>query len=131
MALSSIMSSLRQIHLYLGCFFAPLLAFFAFTGIMQTLTLHEAHKGEPYQPPAWIKSLALVHKDQHLAKNDPDTAMKVLTIAMGSALFVTMILGVVLAFKHGRSRLAVVGCLVLGVVLPLAVILVSHAQAAP
>ena len=65
------MSSLRQIHLFLGCFFAPLLAFFAFTGILQALKLHEARKGESYQPPAWIKSLALVHKDQHLAKGIP------------------------------------------------------------
>jgi hypothetical protein len=124
------MSSLRQIHLYLGCFFAPLLAFFAFTGILQTLTLHEAHKGETYQPPAWIKSLALVHKDQHLAKSDPATAMKALTIAMGAALITTMILGVILAFKLGRSRAAVIACLLLGVALPLAAVLLSHTPAA-
>jgi uncharacterized iron-regulated membrane protein len=30
------MKFLRQLHLYLGCFFAPLVAFFALTGIIQT-----------------------------------------------------------------------------------------------
>ena len=31
------MQKLRSIHLYLGCIFAPLLVFFAISGIWQTL----------------------------------------------------------------------------------------------
>ena len=50
---------------------------------------------------------------------------------MGVALITTMILGVVLAFKQGRSRVAVLVCLALGIVLPLAAGLASHTPAAP
>ncbi len=121
------MKSLRQLHLYLGCFFAPLVAF---TGILQTYRLHEAPKNQP-PPPAWIRSLAMVHKDQHLARNEPATAMKLLTVAMAGALTLTMILGVVMAFKFGRSRLAVIGCLVLGTVIPVAAVWFAHAGASP
>jgi hypothetical protein len=122
--------TLRQLHLYLGCFFAPLVAFFAFTGFLQTYNLHEAPKDKP-QPPAWIKTLAMVHKDQHLARNEPAAAMKFLTAAMAVALTVTMVLGVVMAFKFGRSRLAVIGCLVLGAVIPLAAVWFAHLGSAP
>jgi len=34
------MQKLRSMHLYLGCFFAPLLIFFALSGIWQTLSFH-------------------------------------------------------------------------------------------
>ena len=62
------MRLLRQIHTYLGVFFAPAIIFFAFTGALQTFSLHENHGGGPYQPPAWIVTLASVHKDQELPK---------------------------------------------------------------
>jgi len=124
------MKSLRQLHLYLGCFFAPLVAFFALTGIIQTYRLNEAPKNQP-QPPAWVKAMASVHKNQNLARGETATTMKLLTAAMGGALTLTMILGVVLAFKLGRSRLAVVGCLVLGTVIPVAAVWLAHAGAAP
>ena len=123
------MKSLRQLHLYLGCFFAPLVAFFSLTGILQTYRLHEAPKNQP--PPAWIKTLATVHKDQRLARGEPATAMKLFSAATGVALILTMALGVVLAFKLGRSRLAVVGCLVLGTVIPVAAVWLAHASAGP
>jgi hypothetical protein len=124
------MKSLRQLHLYLGCFFAPLVAFFALTGILQTYRLHEAPKNQP-PPPAWIKTLATVHKDQHLARNEPAAVMRFVTAAMAVALTVTMVLGVVMAFKFGRSRLAVIGCLILGTVVPVAVVWLAHAGASP
>ena len=68
-------SGIRKIHLYLGNLFAPAIVFFAFTGILQTLGLHEAEDAASSQPPAWIASLASLHKDQHLpqpkARNAP------------------------------------------------------------
>lgn len=124
------MKLLRQLHLYLGCFFAPLVAFFAFTGFLQTYNLHEAPKDKP-QPPAWIKTLAMVHKDQHVARGEPAAAMKFLTASMAVALVATMVLGVILAFKFGRNRLAVIGCLVLGTVIPVAAVWLAHSGAAP
>jgi hypothetical protein len=54
----------RQIHLYVGVFIAPALLFFAFTGGMQIFSLHETTKGSDYKPPAWLVTLAQVHKKQ-------------------------------------------------------------------
>jgi hypothetical protein len=58
----------RQWHLYLGTLFAPSILFFAFTGSLQLFSLHESHPGDSYQAPAWIQSLAAIHKDQVLSK---------------------------------------------------------------
>lgn len=55
---------LRKLHLYLGVFTAPALLFFAFTGALQTFSLHETTQGSSYKPPAWITSLAQLHKKQ-------------------------------------------------------------------
>lgn len=60
------MRLLRNIHHWLGVFFAPTILFFAFTGALQTFSLHENKGGGPYKPPAWIVTLASIHKDQTL-----------------------------------------------------------------
>jgi ABC-type nickel/cobalt efflux system permease component RcnA len=72
------MRRLRQFHLYLGTLFAPAIIFFAFSGALQTLGLHENRNHGPVEPQAWIVVLASVHKDQRLprqraaADNDHD-----------------------------------------------------------
>jgi hypothetical protein len=54
----------RLVHLYLGIFTAPALIFFAFTGALQTFSLHETTRGSSYKPPAWAVTLAQLHKKQ-------------------------------------------------------------------
>jgi hypothetical protein len=54
----------RLTHLYLGVFIAPALLFFAFTGALQTFSLHETTRGSSYKPPAWAVTLAQLHKKQ-------------------------------------------------------------------
>src|SRR5271154_776001 len=54
----------RLIHLYLGVFITPALLFFAFTGALQTFSLHETTRGSGYKPPAWAVLLAQIHKKQ-------------------------------------------------------------------
>lgn len=54
----------RVTHLYLGAFIAPALLFFAFTGALQTFSLHETTRGSNYKPPAWAVTLAQIHKKQ-------------------------------------------------------------------
>lgn len=61
-----VLKTLRTLHLYLGVFAAPALLFFAFTGGLQTLGLHEASRSGDYKPPAWLVSLAHLHKKQSL-----------------------------------------------------------------
>ncbi|NYF51250.1 PepSY domain-containing protein [Tunturiibacter gelidoferens] len=54
----------KLVHLYLGVFIAPALLFFAFTGALQTFSLHETARGSSYKPPAWAVTLGQVHKKQ-------------------------------------------------------------------
>jgi hypothetical protein len=54
----------RLLHLYLGVFTAPALLFFAFTGALQTFSLHETTRGSSYKPPAWAVTLGQLHKKQ-------------------------------------------------------------------
>jgi len=54
----------RQFHLYIGVFSAPALLFFALSGALQTLSLHEAKKGSDYKPPRWIVVMGEIHKKQ-------------------------------------------------------------------
>jgi hypothetical protein len=57
------LKNIRQLHLYLGTFFAPLIIFFALTGAAQTFGLHE--KGSGFVP-QWIAKLAQVHIHQRV-----------------------------------------------------------------
>ena len=58
------LKSFRTLHLYLGVFTAPALLFLAFTGGLQSVNLHEGARGSDYKPPAWIASIAHMHKKQ-------------------------------------------------------------------
>jgi len=61
----ALLKAFRLIHLYLGVFITPALIFFAFTGALQTFNLHEATPNNgSYKPPAWIVTLAQIHKKQ-------------------------------------------------------------------
>jgi hypothetical protein len=56
----------RKLHLYLGVFITPALLFFAFTGALQTFSLHETTQGSTYKPPSWAVKLGQLHKKQTL-----------------------------------------------------------------
>lgn len=55
----------RKTHLYFGLFISPALLFFALTGAVQTLSLHEP-AGTSYAPPHWLAELSQLHKKQTL-----------------------------------------------------------------
>src|ERR1700759_3407327 len=60
----TLLKYLRLVHLYIGVFIPPALIFFAFTGALQTFSLHETTRGSSYKPPAWAMTLAQIHKKQ-------------------------------------------------------------------
>jgi len=62
---ASTLKFFRQTHLYIGIFIAPAILFFAFTGALQTFSLHESKGRADYQPPHWIMVLAQIHKNQN------------------------------------------------------------------
>lgn len=58
----ALLKAVRLTHLYFGVFIAPALLFFAFTGFLQTFSLHETTRGSSYQPPAIFVKLGNIHK---------------------------------------------------------------------
>jgi len=112
---------MRNIHLYLGVFFAPLLMFFLISGSWQTFNLHEANKSGSYVPPAIIKSLSQVHKDQRWVdgKKVPKSSkpFQWLVILMAVGLLATTILGIMMAFKYTKPWI-VWACLLMGFLIP-------------
>lgn len=110
------MHKLRSIHLYLGCIFAPLLLFFAISGIWQMFGFHSD----------LLDRLSTVHTSRQL-KNGADLSsglMLFFVFIMALSFIATTILGVVMAVKFGRNRKAAFCCLALGVFIPVALILV-------
>jgi hypothetical protein len=111
------MKQLRSLHLYLGCIFAPLLLFFAVSGIWQTLGTHSP----------LLKRLSTIHTS-HVLKVGGSLTNGVLiafVIVMSVSFMLSTVLGVMLAIKYGRNRRAVWGCLAFGIGFPLAMVLIS------
>jgi hypothetical protein len=113
--------AMRSVHLYLGCFFAPLLILFLVTGCWQTFDLHHATKDGSYTPPAIVKSLSEVHTDQRWADKNtrPESSVifRYLIVLMALGLLVTTVLGIMMAFKYTKPWM-VWACLSTGVFIP-------------
>jgi hypothetical protein len=114
------MKLLRRLHLFLGCFFAPLLLFYVATGWYQTVTVRRNKLvGEADD---WLGRLRSVHVDQIYPSESANAyspwLFRVLVVAMAIALIVTVVLGVVLAFRTIRQRWLVGLFLAMGFALP-------------
>lgn len=114
-----IMQKLRSIHLYLGCLFAPLLLFFAVSGLWQALEMHSSvtHR------------LSTIHTLVRLKDNSElgSLPLRLFVVVMALSFIGTTTLGVVMALKFGRSRRAAIFCLAAGVLIPVVLILMRLA----
>lgn len=119
---------LRDVHLYLGCLFAPALIFFAVSGGWQIYRLNDNAKDGSYTAPAVIRALSAIHTNQHLPATRVSQYTPLHTFALLAAvgLVVTTLLGVVMAFRYGRSGVAALLCLFAGVAIPAAIVWVYH-----
>ena len=138
----------RKIHLYFGIFIAPMLLFFAFTGAVQTFSLHETTQGSSYKPPTWLVTLGQIHKKQtsvvpvrkqrppdapKLAKADAAPApkpvdappqkshlpLKIFFLIVAIGLFTSTLTGIYMAYKYNQSKLVVTALLLAGAIIPL------------
>ena len=114
------MKKLRSLHLYLGCIFAPMLLFFAISGIWQTLRIG-FHSG-------LLTLLSTLHMGGGLKSGATLSSpiMRYYIVAMAGGFIVTTILGIVMALTQGGNRKTAFWCLAFGVVFPLAVIVISQ-----
>lgn len=115
------MQKLRSIHLYLGCVFAPMLLFFAISGIWQTYAIAPAYQQS--KALAWLSTIHTSHGLKVGTLSSP--ILRVFVIVMAVSFVLTTILGIVMALKFSKSRRAAVYCLAAGVVFPLAVVVIS------
>ncbi len=121
------MKKLRQIHLYLGCIFAPMLICLALTGAWQLFSLHRGLKDNSYQPPRIVAALSNIHIHQSLpgSHSERPTPMRYFLLGAAVGLIVTMVLGIVMAFRFASTR-QVVLCLIAGIVVPLGLLLLHR-----
>jgi hypothetical protein len=117
------MQKLRSLHLYLGCAFAPILLFMAVSGIWQTLGWH-------YKQDSKVAALlSTIHTGRGLKVPDQGLSdlsssfMHGFVLAAAVGFIFTVILGVVMALKFGKSWKAAIGCLGVGVLIPLVSVL--------
>jgi hypothetical protein len=132
------MRNARLLHFYLGVFFAPLIIFFAFTGVLQVFKLHESYRETPGSQGDWIAWFGQFHKEQAWIppKAAPAKApsgaprkaadsvwtkpMKWMVALMGIMLVVTSLLGLYIAFGYPGRRKGFLFALAAGIVIPLA-----------
>ena len=141
--------NVRLIHFYLGVFFAPLVLFFAFTGVLQVFKLHETCRetstcladwvawfGQFHNEQGWIppsnppkkaaapaSAKAEEPKSEESKKGAPKTGsliMKWFIALMGVSLMATTLLGLYIAFNYPRRRKGFLIALAAGIVIPLA-----------
>ena len=114
------MKTLRRVHLYLGCFFAPLLVFYVTTGWYQTVN-PDRRKGVADSTDL-ISRLSRVHVEQYYptesATGYSTFFFRALVVLMAVALITTVVLGIILAFRASRNTWPVWLSLALGIVLP-------------
>ncbi len=114
------MKRLRRVHLYLGCFFAPLLLFYVATGWYQTVN-PDRRKGVNDSMDL-ISRLTRVHVEQYYpaeaASSYSTYGFRVLVVVMSVALISTLVLGIILAFRTSRAKWTVWLSLVLGGLVP-------------
>lgn len=140
------MRSVRQYHRYFGIFFTPAIIFFALSGALQTLGLHESH--DPAAPPiAWIEWMGSVHKDQRVpaageskgaaahksaaphaerreAKPPRESGpspipLKAFVLLLALGLITSSVLGAIVALNSPATRRTSLALLALGTVLPI------------
>jgi hypothetical protein len=117
------MKTLRRLHLYLGCFFAPLILFFAISGTWQVSFAHHPTSGG--EPSPRLALLSTLHTGRGLKVAETPTLssqpMRYFVTAMAVALVVTVGLGVIMAFRFGHGWVTL-GCLLGGIAVPGALI---------
>ena len=138
--------TVRRWHTYIGALIAPSVLFLSATGSIQLYGLHESH-GD-YHAPVLLRSLSAIHKDQtyvppperpahdavgpkahdHGPPADEEappvstTILKAFYLAVAGSLIVSTLAGVWMAVTFGRRKRLIWALLILGAVLPVAIL---------
>jgi hypothetical protein len=110
--------NLLRLHRYAGLFTAPLILFFAISGIWQVFRLHESRKNGSYTAPQALKEMSDFHKAEGLDKPKA-IPFKYAVSASAAVLILGTTLGLIAAFRLTRPTWIAVLLLFLGTVIPL------------
>ena len=137
------MRKLRQVHLYIGVFFAPAVLFFAISGGLQSFRLQQASGWDGAPPPQWMAWMGSVHIDQAKPKDEPAAAkkppapadpakvaerkakaakalpMKAFTAALAAALALSTLFGAAIALGMKSTRRVATIMLLAGAMVPI------------
>ena len=145
--------SLRMLHTYCAALSAPMMLFFALSGMLQLFDFHKARLDTGYRPPPILLAIGELHKNQTADisqktddasppkphKHDADAgnrarAPKSLTVGqlllkwyavMASTTFVvTALVGLYMSVRLRGDKKAVLASFLIGIFLPLAILLV-------
>jgi hypothetical protein len=115
------MKNIRRWHLYLSCFFTPMLLFYVASGWYQTFNINRNKAtGEASD---WIARLRSIHVDQIYPSDKINSYSPVmfrwLVAIMSICLIITVALGIILAFRSTRKGWTVWLSLGLGIAVPI------------
>ncbi len=124
------MKTLRQLHLYLGCIFAPLIIYFSISGAWQVFRLNDVPKDQtPTAMQSFFHELSKPHTNSTLPGLSPKTERSVvfnwLAALMSIGMVITAALGLILAFRYSKSPKLLFVCVGAGVLVPV-IFLVLH-----
>lgn len=118
------MRTLRQLHIFLGVFFAPFLIYFSISGAWQVFRLNDLPKdGEPTTQQKILHALSEPHTHATLpgnsAKTDQSLAFKIFEIVMAAGFVITAVLGIQMALQIAKQRRAAIAALIAGTLIPI------------
>jgi hypothetical protein len=136
---------IRRIHLFLGCFFTPLLLLYLLSGFY--FVLKPARQKDDGEAQTFLQKIWWVHTAQEYPRTtapldieaenqprtltdwEPDTrAFKILIYIMVIGAVATMALGIVLAIRSTKDKRPVYLSLAMGVLLPIVILWFSQKQ---
>ena len=117
--------TLLRLHRYVGLLAAPLVFFFAISGIWQVYRLQDTKKDGSYTAPRSLAEASKLHKVERLQPGPAASAYRVAVSATSALIAVSAVLGVIVALRITRPRWLVVACLGGGAAIPLLLYLLA------
>ena len=118
---------LREIHLFFGVFFSPLLLLFIITGWWQTFVRDEDRDRGYFN--SIMGKFSTIHTDEYFARNGAShhssEIFKILVGAMAMALIISILIGLALACQNRKKVVLAVVSFFLGILVPVVILYFS------
>jgi hypothetical protein len=110
--------SLLRVHRYTGLVVAPLVLFFAISGVWQVFRLQQDRRDGSYTAPRALSLASDLHKAEDLGRSPLALPFKLAISAVGVLLALATLIGIVVALRLTRPRWLAVLLLISGALVP-------------